>query len=346
MTLPALKRQLLRIYPKWGVAISLLLIAVTLSLLIHAPFQVPSLGSLLFIGFTYLLPFFIVSIWILLPLPFLIYRGKFKDVAIQTLGQISDALCFGIILILHFHIKLWAPLINPASYDRVYEAIDRACFFWMDPLISWRSQWQFDWLNHLYFNAFMFMFACSFIVHNLHSRSEFRRVFLASILVQAFGAVCYLIAPALGPFIYHQGANTHVTSTQHHLLDIHQALLAGGTNWLQLHTSEDVGAGLAAMPSLHLAASFVFLYYAQKYCRWLTWFYWPCFLWIVFEAMASRWHYGIDLIAGLALAYGSICLAHRWLEAHEAVFSSGPEQAPVEELAPLAVDKECPDSFK
>jgi hypothetical protein len=338
MYIRALKRQFLRIHPKWGVVIGFLLVAITLSLLIHAPFQFPSATSLLFIGFTYLLPFVFIGIWILLPLPFLIYRGELKDAIRRVFWQINDAFCFGVILILHFHIKLWAPLINPASYDPVYEAIDRNCFSWIDPLISWRSQWQFDWLNNLYFNAFALMFVCSFIVHNFQSRSQFRRVFLASILVQVIGAVCYLIAPAVGPFIYHQGANAHVTLAQHNLLMIHQALLAGGTNWLQLHTSEDVGAGLAAMPSLHIAASFVFLYYAQKYCRWLTWLYWPCFLWIIFEAMASRWHYGIDLIAGLALAYGSICLAHKWLDAHEAALAPEQEPMPVEELAPALTE--------
>lgn len=288
-----------------------------LGLAIHAPFKFPSEGALLFIGWTYLLPFVLISIWILLPLPFLIYRGELKKTVHQVIQQISYALCLAIILMLHFHIKLWAPLINPASYDPVYEAIDQACFFWMDPLISWRGQFHHRWLDNLYFNVFMFMFFCSFIVHNLNSQSEFRRVFLASILVQALGAVSYLIAPAVGPFIYHQGANNHVTQVQHAMLITHQALLAGGAHWLEDHTGKYIAAGLAAMPSLHLAAAFVFLWYARKYRRWLAWFYWPCFLWIIFEAMASRWHYGIDLIAGLGLAYGSIFLSNGWMKAHE-----------------------------
>lgn len=340
------KRLLLRLEPKWVVVFGLFLAALTFSLIIHAPFRLPSVGAFLFIGMTYLLPFILISIWILLPLPFLIYRGELRSVAIRVLQQISDTVCFALILILHFHIKLWAPLINPASYDHAYEVIDRTCFFWVDPLISWRSQWQIGWLSHFYFYAFMFMFVCSFIVHNLHSRKEFRQVFLASILVQAFGAVCYLIAPALGPFIYHQGANDRVTLVQHNLLGIHQDLVAGGVAWLQNNTGQNLAAGLAAMPSLHLAASFVFLYYARKYCSWLAWLYWPCFLWIVFEAMASRWHYGIDLVAGYLLAYGSILLASKWLEAHEAVMASAAKTRLVKESGPVAMgDVDKPDSF-
>jgi membrane-associated phospholipid phosphatase len=313
-----LKQPFLRLSPEWVVAAGLALVAIALSFVIHAPIRFPSEGALLFIGSTYLFPFVLVSIWILLPLPFLNFRREYKRALGIILRQVNYTLCLGVILIFHFHIKLWAPLINPASYDHIYNVIDQKCFFWMDPLISWRGQFHYDWLDNLYFYVFVFMFFCSFIVHSLKSNNEFRRVFLASALVQAIGAVSYLIAPALGPFIYHHGVNDHVTDAQQAMFKTHQALLAGGVHWLKGNTGKYLAAGLAAMPSLHLAASFVFLWYALKYCRWLAWFYWPCVLWIIFEAMASRWHYGIDLVAGIILAYGSIFLANRWMDAHEA----------------------------
>jgi len=313
-----LKQSILRVAPEWVVAAGLALIAIALSFVIHAPFRFPSEGAFLFIGFTYLIPFVLVSIWILLPLPFLNFRREFKRALRVILRQINYTLCFGIILVFHFHIKLWAPLINPASYDHLYEAIDQKFFFWMNPLIFWRGQFHYNWLENLYFEVFLCMFLCSFIVHSLKSTNEFRRVFLASVLVQATGAVAYLIAPALGPFIYHHGVNDHVTQAQQQMLATHQALVAGGLPWLKKNTGKYLVAGLAAMPSLHLAASFVFLWYALKYCRWLSWFYWPGILWIIFEAMASRWHYGIDLVAGLILAYGCILGADRWMDAHEA----------------------------
>jgi len=312
-----LKNLLLRLLPEWCVLIVLFAITLLLAEIIHAPLRMPSTGVFLFIGLTYLMPFLLMSIWILLPWPFLIYRGEFKDATKRVLQQISYLFCFGMVMMLHFHIKLWAPLINPISYDPVYETIDRTCFFWMDPLIAWRGHWQIDWVNHLYFYLFLFMFVCSFIVHYLQGPGRFARVFLSSLLVQAFGAIAYLVAPAVGPFIYREGANTHVTSVEHNLLQIHQQLVAGGSKWLENHTDNNLAAGLAAMPSLHIAASSVFLYYAIKYSPWLAWIYWPCFAWFLFESMASGWHYGIDLIFGLVLSGTCIFLANAWMKAHE-----------------------------
>ena len=259
-----------------------------------------------------------MSIWILLPWPFLIYRGEIKDAVRKVLRQLSYLFCFGVVMVLHFHIKLWAPLINPVSYDSFYEATDRAWFFWMNPFIAWRAHWQVDWVNQLYFYLFLLMFVCSFIVHYLQGPGKFQRVFLSLLLIQALGAITYLIAPAVGPFIYHQGANAHITAAEHSLLLIHQKLQAGGAGWLQKHTASNLAAGLAAMPSLHIAVSFAFLYYAIRYSPWLAWIYGPCFVWFVMEAMASGWHYGIDLIAGFMLSGACIFLATGWMKVHEA----------------------------
>lgn len=314
-----MKYLFLRFFPEGVVVTVLAVVALTLSQIIQAPFRFPSPVALLFIGLTYLVPFIFISIWILLPLPFLIYRGELKGAVERVVRQAGYALCLATVMLLQFHIKLWAPLINPRNYDHLYEVIDRHFFFWLDPLIAWRGQLHNAWVDHFYFNLFMLMFICSFIVHYIRGKAEFRRVFLASILVQAFGGIGYLVAPALGPFIYRNGVNAHITSVQHLLLHVHQALLAGGTRWLQDHTSESIAGGLGAMPSLHVAVSFVFLYYAQKSRSWLAWIYWPIFLWIVFEAMASRWHYGIDLVVGFGLSCGCIALANAWLQAHEAI---------------------------
>ncbi len=317
-----MKRLFLRLPPGWVVAAILAVIAVSLGLVIHAPFRLPSPAALVIIGFEYLIPFVVIAVWILLPLPFLIIRGEFAGAALRAIGQAGYAFCLGVVMLLAFHIKLWVPLINPRTYDALYEAIDRDCFSWLNPLFAWRGQLHSDLVDHLYFNLFVLLFVCSFIVHYFRTEIEFRRVFLASILVQALGGISYLIAPALGPFIFHPGFNAHVTSVEHELLTIHQALVAGGPAWLQDNTSLQLAAGLGAMPSLHVAAAYVFLYYAQKYCKWLACLYWPIFIWIVFEAMASRWHYGIDLLMGYFLGYGCVFLADRWIDAQEAVKSA------------------------
>jgi len=265
----------------------------------------------------FLLPVLAVSLWLLLPLlsnP----GGDHSHLARKLLEQAGYALCLGIVLYFHFQIKLWIPLIRSASYDAIYEAIDRVCFSWLNPLIAWRATWpQTAWINQLYFDAFFLMFMFSFLIHNGRGKSEFRRVFLAVLLMFALGANLYLIVPALGPFLYHPSANAWIGSVQHYLYAVRQSELAGGTAWLRVNSGSNLTCGLAAMPSLHAAASFILLFFAWRYVRRLVWIYAPLFLWICFEAMASRWHYGIDLVAGIALAYGCAVTSERWMRAHE-----------------------------
>lgn len=328
-----MKRLFLRMAPEWWVVIILAIVTFTMSQIIHAPFQFPTFNTFLFMGLFYLSPFILIGVWISLPFPFLIYRGKFKKAALRTLQQMNYVVCLCIVLLLAFHIKLWAPLLNPLTYDPLYEAIDRHFFFWVDPLISWRSHLHSDWFDRLYFNLVTTMFICSFIVHYLRGHAEFRRVFLASILLQAVGGISYVIAPALGPFLYHAGANAYSASLEDIFMSVHRAIVAGGIGWLQDNTSVYLVSGLGAMPSLHIAIAFVFLYYARKYCKWLAWFYWPSFIWIAFEAMATRWHYGIDLIVGVILSYGCVLLADLWASAHEAALELKPEL--MAELAPI-----------
>jgi len=311
----------LRFPPQWFVGISLFVIALILSRIVHTSIEWPSFEQFRFVGLSYLLPFGLLALWLMMPFPFLRRIDLQKGMGL-LMRQIGNALCFAFVITLHFYIKLWAPLINPNTYDSIYEAIDHTCFFWLKPLIAWRSHWSHvAWVDSLYLFAFMFMFTMSFVVHNLQDAYKFRRVFLASLLVQALGAISYLIAPAVGPFIYHPGANALITNIQANLYQTRVALLAGGPAWLRQHSGENLTCGLAAMPSLHIAASFVFLYYAYRYSRWLVWIYTPCFLWFCLEAVASRWHYGIDLIAGLALSVLSIVVSNVWMSAHEEVSS-------------------------
>jgi hypothetical protein len=52
------------------------------------------------------------------------------------------------------------------------------------------------------------------------------------------------------------------------------------------------------MPSLHAAAAWVFLHFARKSLKYLLVPYVPFFCGIIIEAVASKWHYLIDLPVG------------------------------------------------
>ena len=101
------------------------------------------------------------------------------------------------------------------------------------------------------------------------------------------------------------------------MLAEHNEAIAGGTRWLSMNGSQYLATGLAAMPSLHVASSAVFVYYAWVYERRLCWLYLPLFLFIMNEAVASRWHYVVDIVAGIGLTAVAVFIVeyffYKWL---------------------------------
>lgn len=328
------RRLLLSAAPEWVVAVALLAAAAGLQVYLGAFVRwetfVTLIAGVLSFAVGYLLVIFPVGLWKVAPA--LVRRQEDQRAMLRRSAQeAGNALCFGLVLTATFFLKLWEPLVRSVSYDKVYEAIDRACFWWLDPLIDWRARsLQSAWVNHLYYMLFIGMFLVSLVVHIARRRSEFRCVLVASLLVQALGGMLYIVIPAAGPFLYHPSANAVIAAAQQAFSAVRHAELAGGVNWARANTGQYLIYGLGAMPSLHAAASFVLLYYAWRHVRWLGVVYTPAFLWILFEAMASRWHYGIDLVVGVALACGCIALANRWMSEHEAARRvASPEEAAV-----------------
>lgn len=222
----------------------------------------------------------------------------------------AAALAYGIILITHFNIKMWMSLINPNLWDDIYWKTDQM----VRPLIdaSFVVHDVADWIlpagEHLYLFAFLAMFASSIITHSMQCFIVFRKVLFTAMLVHVLGGLSYLVMPAVGPFIYERGVNALEAARQEHMYGGYRALLAGGRPWIASQGSQFMFAAVAAMPSLHVASSAVFVHYAWKHARWLGVLYLPLFAFIIFEAMATRWHYWIDVVAGLALTALAIAI--------------------------------------
>ncbi len=79
------------------------------------------------------------------------------------------------------------------------------------------------------------------------------------LLLQAFGAVAYLVAPAAGPFIYEKGVDPTITGGQQYMLDFYRNSIAQGPAWIAGQGGANFTAGLAAMPSLHARRRLPFL---------------------------------------------------------------------------------------
>ena len=288
-----------------------IVVGIVISVFFKLPISLPSSKSLAFTGMGFTTPFIVVAAGLIITL--------ITQRAARTLYFTTVLMAYGAILVVHFNIKLWATEINPASWDDAYLKIDQA----LSPLVSatFNIRGAFGWmgstLDLLYLFAFLAMFGCSIIVHSSRSFTVFRKVVLTAMLVHVLGGLSYLIAPALGPFLYEAGANALETRRQVYMLAAHNEAIAGGTRWLSMNGSQYLATGLAAMPSLHVASSAVFVYYAWVYERRLCWLYLPLFLFIMNEAVASRWHYVVDIVAGIGLTAVAVFIVeyffYKWL---------------------------------
>lgn len=224
---------------------------------------------------------------------------------------------------LHFHIKAWMPLVNPHLFDAAYFAVDER----LRPVIDGLGRARAAVAAVLpapdlwYQGAQAALVMLAFWLHALGDRRWHHHSMTALLLLLMLGPLAYLIAPALGPFLYEQGPNAVATRSQHAMLAVFESVRSGGPAWLAAHGGANLTAALAAMPSLHVALATLVPYYAWKMRSPLL----PLILflsaWIFVESVVSRWHYLVDLPPGVALAILCILIANRacrWRVAGEA----------------------------
>jgi hypothetical protein len=314
--------QIFRRYPEPGILVLMALATAGLAWWLGTGFVIPDERVRIYLGVRYAVPVAMAAICFALPL--LIRRRQGHDVPSLTrqLGwSAAFVAIFTSIMWLHFHIKMWIPLINPQRYDRLYQDMDLALAPVVEGMIGLRQLiaglWpDWSWLPGIdwwYMIVFMGLFFVSFAYHLIADQGGFRRVYLATLINQALGAFSYLAMPAVGPFLYDKGVSDLATRSQTGMWEAYNQLLAGGTDWLVTIGPSYFNAGLAAMPSLHAGASWVFVWYAFAHGTRLKILYVVAFGWILIEAVATKWHYLIDLPVGVALAAISIWLANRLL---------------------------------
>lgn len=289
--------------PEIAIAGVTLAIMVVLSLALGLPIVVPSGDRAAFVGVHYIYPLIGIAILGVITLA----AGK-RDTAISFLLALP---CYIAVLFAHFHFKLWIPHINPLTYDSVYWATDQALLPVVDVCIYLRTH-LFGFISYksnFYMFGFIGLFYVSFLYHAMKTPEHFRTLVVAVLLVQALGGLAYLVAPAIGPFLYETGIDPQITGSQQAMLQFYQSSLAEGPDWIARHGSVDFTAGLAAMPSLHVAGAFLFFLFAWRHGRVLVPLYSTILFFIVVTSIASRWHYVIDVPVGIALAWGCAWLA-------------------------------------
>lgn len=277
------------------------------SIALDLPIVLPSGNRAAFVGVHYIYPLIGVAL-----LGLATFAAGKREVSTSFLVALP---CYVMVLIAHFNIKLWIPHINPVMYDDFYWKTDQMVRPLIDACIHMREN-LFGFIrfeSNFYMLSFIGLFYTSFLYHAIRTPTHFRTLVVAVLLMQSLGALSYLVAPAIGPFIYEAGIDPTITPGQLSMLEFYRQSVSQGSAWIAQHGSTHFTVGLAAMPSLHAAGAFLFWLFAWKHGRILLPLYSILLFFILVTSIASRWHYAIDIPVGIALAWGCVWLAERFV---------------------------------
>lgn len=212
------------------------------------------------------------------------------------------AIVFSVVILLHFNLKLWAPLLNQNNFDAFYWSLDQAqpwLFEAVNALHGWMPE-TLPFMNHPYHDLFVLMFVTSFAMHGVKGRESVEPVLTATIVVLVLGAFGYAIAPAVGPFVFNPSEPPGLAYQQGLMHWFHTVFVQTNGAYYE---SALFTAMPGAMPSLHLANAVVFYLFALRDYRWLAWLYAFFVLYFAIEAVGLRWHYLVDIPAGVLLGW-------------------------------------------
>jgi len=192
------------------------------------------------------------------------------------------------------------PVVAPQSYDAALSKIDVAIFgveptLWLEPRMSPAIV---EYLAFFYFSYFIISGLYALVALGPGSSSETSAEFaVGTAVVYGIGQLGYALVPGYGP--------TSFLSAQY------AGPLEGGFFWQAVLSTVDAGGAMKDIfPSLHTAGPVWYSLFAWSRAKRTGALRWKLFalvttffaMNIVVSTVALRWHYVIDLAAGLALA--------------------------------------------
>ncbi len=214
----------------------------------------------------------------------------------------------GSVQLSYFFFGNYLPLVNPATLDLTLYRLDLT-LFGFEPALAFNA-----WVSPFATEWFAFFYFCYFIVLASHTipillftrdRQILGEFALGMLLVFCVGHVGYLLVPGYGPYRA-LPTEMFVPFPQGFWHDTVMATVASG------------GAQKDIFPSLHTAApSFITLFSIRHRRRSPFRFTWLPMAFItvniIIATMFLRWHWLIDVVAGLLLASLSFFLVNAWV---------------------------------
>jgi len=198
-----------------------------------------------------------------------------------------------------------------------------AAGFWADPLLADTEKmllgqdawvithalfgWTAAWIDRLYVTWMPVKLIALFLVILAPLSDARARALLSYFLIMAAGSLSQYLLPSGGPVFYERlGLGPRFGE-----LPI-EPWVATASDYLwadYLHPNSAIGAGISAMPSMHVAIALWVALVLRAYSRRLQWLGWAWFAAIFFGSIHLGWHYALDSIAATTIALAAFQLA-------------------------------------
>jgi len=200
---------------------------------------------------------------------------------------------FFVILLMYY--SLWGDstrLMITHDRDSALIALDQRFFGFQASVAMqrWVSPPLTAWMDFAYFYHLLNIPVVACFIYLRRPRKQFRETMTGLIVVCFFGFLGYLAVPAIGPM--------YTLRDQYTLsLDTPVALFNRQVEFMDFaRIQRDV------FPSMHVAISFLMWLYAYRNSRRLFWFLLPLVLSLWASTIYLRYHYLVDVAAGMMLA--------------------------------------------
>ena len=204
---------------------------------------------------------------------------------------------YGVVQVSYFFLKHVLPLVNTTTLDRKLYDLDLSLFHY-EPAMAWDryvNPTTTEWFAFFYFGYFLLMAVHVVPLVFFGRKKQIVGEFTFGILLMfSIGHSLYLVVPGYGPY------RAMADAFQHPLPNgLWQGLIMNA-----VHSS---GALMDIFPSLHTGAPTVLAFFSYRNRKYLPYRYtWPivtfCTVNIIIATMFLRWHYLIDIVAGITLA--------------------------------------------
>ncbi|MBN2693591.1 phosphatase PAP2 family protein [bacterium] len=274
-------------------ALSVFLLIMILSILGHKPLFENIQQSVLSYSYMYFLFLFVTIYSVVI----IVNKKNHKDTKswLKLIDILRDWLPVFVVIVVyeslkHLHLDDIVMYLGISQKDSLMLSIDNSLFgktpsLWMESLISY----PFTKINELAYDSYYFYLPILGIILYLKGKyKEFRVLSLTFILIAYSGYILYLLIPVAGP----QFQNHVIYSTDLYIF---------GRNSVQ-QTIDLLRFDMDCFPSLHTAQPLAILILSYRYDRKIFYlFFFPVIL-TIFSTMYLRYHYGVDVIAGIILA--------------------------------------------